>query len=348
MREERWDNVWSAVCVDLQPGGCEPLPATALWGFWGERAGLGLKAIWHWKCHIKIISELRDEVGYTLSAQVNRKIDFDHFVLSDELLTLWPLTLTKRPCLLRQCLFRATFLKWWSTSLKLRRCPFMNNIKKITFNYLSKWKRNLKSVICAAAETTTPQSPLFLHERRTTKRWAAMSCSSCERECVESREGKENNLMAWNSVAADLQPNTKHTPGSVERRKSCDPHRDPITLWAPWGSLPLDCWPMSTQNTKSHHYSPPQHNYYLHCAGWPQLAKYTRFNWHTEQKLLRTVWKWVSHTHSIIKLQPQQVRFYGWSVSQHLAVWLLLLNFTSLLLLKKKSLRQSQCYKTIG
>lgn len=133
----------------------------------------------------------------------------------------------------------------------------------------------------AAAETPTARSPHFLHERRTTKHWAALSCSSCERECVKSRGGKENNLVAWNSTAAALQPDTKHTPGTVKKKEELPWSHN--TLWAPRGSWPsiVDPCPHKTPPVMTIH---PQSITYLHCAGCPLLAKYMKFKWHIEQK----------------------------------------------------------------
>lgn len=107
------------------------------------------------------------------------------------------------------------------------------------------------------------------------------------RECGEkNREGKENNLMAWNSPTADLQPNTKHTPGTMEAggRKSCFPHHDPKTLLAPWGSRPPLVDPCPHKTPQVHHSSHPLHNLKLCRAGRPRLASHIRFNWHSGHK----------------------------------------------------------------
>lgn len=112
------------------------------------------------------------------------------------------------------------------------------------------------------------------------------------RECGSNREGKENNLMTWISTSADLQPDTKHTPGTVEgrratSRKSCFPHHDPKTHSESVRRRTSFHWPVSTENMTSSHSSPPPHNLNLHCAGRPRLASHIRSNWHNGHKSLR-------------------------------------------------------------
>lgn len=97
----------------------------------------------------------------------------------------------------------------------------------------------------AAAEVTTPQSPHFLRDRRTTKRWATMAYSSCER------------VIAWNSLRR-CWPAARHKTqprdcGKEEKLLSTP--WPPNTLWAPWGSWPsiVDLCPHKTPSVTTVH-----------------------------------------------------------------------------------------------
>lgn len=108
-------------------------------------------------------------------------------------------------------------------------------------------------------------------------------------ECGENREGKDNNLMAWNSTAADLQAQHKTHPrdwgtaaGAGQEDKLLSTPRPQNTVWDPWGSQPpiVDPCPPKTPSVTILHLN-------LHWAGCPQLASHIRFNWHSGHKSLR-------------------------------------------------------------